>query len=54
MPLMSHKKALEPLNLMPLDDLKKVVAKIAELPKEAVQGVMPKTKRKARGAKPSR
>jgi hypothetical protein len=36
----------EPLKLMPLDDLKKVVAEIAKLPKEAVEGVMPKPKRK--------
>lgn len=36
----------EPLQLMPLDDFKKVVAQIARLPKEAVEGVMPKTKSK--------
>jgi hypothetical protein len=36
----------EPLKLMPLDDLKKVVAQIAKLPKEAVEGVMPKPKQK--------
>lgn len=35
----------EPLKLMPLDDLEKVVAQIAKLPKEAVEGVMPKKKR---------
>lgn len=37
----------EPLKLMPLDDLKKVVAQMAKLPKDAVEGVMPKQKRKA-------
>jgi len=36
----------EPLKLMSLDDLKKVVTQIAKLPKEAVEGVMPKTSRK--------
>jgi hypothetical protein len=36
----------EPLKLMPLADLKKVVAKIADLPKDAVKGVMPKPERK--------
>lgn len=41
--------AKEPLKLMPLSDLKKVVAKIAELPKDAVEGVMPKPKRKEKG-----
>jgi len=31
---------------MPLKDLEKVVTQIASLPKEAVEGVMPKPKRK--------
>jgi len=40
----------EPLKLIPLDDFKKLVAAIAKVPKDAVQGVMPKPKRKAKKA----
>jgi hypothetical protein len=36
----------EPLKLMPLKDLDKVVAQIAKLPKDAVLEQNPKTKRK--------
>ena len=38
--------AKQPLRLMPRKDLDKVLQTIAKLPKEAVEGVMPKTKRK--------
>jgi hypothetical protein len=36
----------EPLKLMPLGDLKKVVAALAKLPKDAIKGVMPRARRK--------
>ena len=42
----THKMAKQPLRLMPRKDLDKVLRTIAKLPKEAVEGVMPKTKRK--------
>jgi hypothetical protein len=45
--------AKDPLRLMPLDDLKKVVAQIAKLPKEAVEGVMPKRPGKEEGPRRS-
>jgi hypothetical protein len=39
----------EPLKLMPLEDLKKVTAALARLPKEVVEGVMLKAKPKPKG-----
>jgi uncharacterized small protein (DUF1192 family) len=36
-PAMSHKKDAEPLKLMPLDELKKVVQKIAHISKDAIE-----------------
>jgi hypothetical protein len=39
---MAQKQEDDKLKLIPLDDLKKVVAQIAKLPKAAVEGVMPK------------
>ena len=48
---MSHKKPLEPL--IPLDDLKKVVAQIAHVPKDAVEKIVPeRPKRKRQPKKP--
>jgi hypothetical protein len=34
---MSHKKDAEPLKLIPLDELKAVVQKIARVPKEQIE-----------------
>lgn len=49
MTAMSHKKDAEPLKLMPLDELKKVVQQIARVPKDALEKIeaeRPKRERK--------
>jgi vacuolar-type H+-ATPase subunit E/Vma4 len=40
-------KEREPLKLIPLDDLKKVVAQIVNAPKEKVERIKAETKRKS-------
>jgi hypothetical protein len=43
-------KRKEPLKLIPLDDLKKVLAEIVNAPKETVERVKAKTKRKPKAS----